>query len=339
MRRFFFPEQDAAIYEEFTTRQSGLDEILEVGKSNEGVYSVRSLIQFNVESISSSIADGTIPASASFDMKLFLARADKVKLDQVINLHPVTSSWKEGQGYFYEEPYVELDGVTWLRRETGSIWENSGSDYQASPTASASVTVPIADLTFDVSTIVRQQISGTLDNQGMLIKFPDSDENDGSNEGRMYFFSKDTHTVFLPTIIAKWNDQVYSTGSMTASSATDLTVYPNNLKPKYRQGEKVRVYLTSRQRSPLKTFSSTFSEWTNRALPTTVYYSVVDVQSQEEVIPFDDFSRVSVSSGVHYFDFVVEKMYPLRWYKVKIKVVNDGIEQVFDDRYQFMVTT
>ena len=66
----------------------------------------------------------------------------------------------------------------------------------------------------------------------------------------------------------------------------------------------------------------------------------MDVQSKEIIIPFDDNSRITVSGGANYFDFKIEKMYPLRWYKVLTKVVDSvGREQIFDDRYQFMVTS
>lgn len=340
MRRFYTPQKDASIYEEYTTRQSGLDEILEVGKSGSGSYSIRSLLQFDISTISSSMSSGVIPPSASFDLKLYFARADKVKVGQYVELFPVSASWEEGQGYFYQEPYLENDGVTWQRRESGSLWTASGSDYLVSWAVSQSVAQPIEDMVFDVTDVVRTWITGSTANNGFLIKFPTVDELDGENEGRLYFFSRNTHTVFLPTIVAKWNDQTYSTTSMTASSWTDLTVYPNNLKPKYRENESVRVYLTVRQKSPLKTFSSTFAEWSNRYLPQTAYFSIEDVQSKEVIIPFDEYSFISVSGGQNYFDFKVEKMYPLRWYKVLVKVVDSaGREQIFDDHYQFMVTT
>ena len=92
MRRFFYPTKDATIYQEFSNRQAGLDEILEVGKSEYGNYSIRSLLEFNTAAVSASISNGTISPSATYDLALFLANASKLQLLQTVNLHQVSSS-------------------------------------------------------------------------------------------------------------------------------------------------------------------------------------------------------------------------------------------------------
>jgi hypothetical protein len=299
---------------------------------------MRSLIQFDLNAISSSIADGTVSQSAEFDLKIFLARGTEVNRGQVVYAHIVSQSWAEGQGYFYQDLYTERDGVTWKQRETASLWNNSGSDYLSSPTSSATTTLPIADMTFDVTTIVRSWISGTYNNNGFLLKFSDSDESQQSNEGRLYFFSKDTHTVFVPSIVAKWDNAVYSTGSLNTVGYTDLIAYPTNLRRTYKQNEVVRVDITARSRSPLKTFSTQFSDWENQHLPQQSYFSIVDMRSNEIIIPFDAYSKISSDSTGNYFTFVVEKMFPKRFYKVVLKVITPtGYQYMFDNSHFFGV--
>lgn len=338
MRQFFFPTQDVSLYEEFPNRQTGLDEILEVGKSDEGTYSKRSLILFDIAAISSSMLNRTLPLSASFDLKLFVSRAEKLVYSQSVNIYPVSQSWKEGTGYFYHDSFEDTDGATWVYKETGSRWATSGSSFISSTSSSVIVGNPIVDFQFDVTSIVRSWLSGTFPNYGLVAKFPTIDESNPANEGSVWFFSRNTHTVFLPTLIAKWDDSSRATGSMSASSDTNLSVYPTNLKPLYRQGEIVRVDVLARSTYPLKTTATVFTGWQDSYLPTSSYYSIEDVQSKEVIIPFDDYSKLSVDSNGNFFKFRVEKMYPRRYYKVLFKVVTStGYQHVIDDNYTFSI--
>lgn len=341
MRRFFFPTQDVSIYQALPNRQAGLDEILEIGKNGFDASvsgAVRSLIQFDMNAVSASLGN-TISSASAFEVKLFIARADKLKLNQQILMYPVSSSWVEGSGYFYQESFQVTDGATWLYRSTGSLWINSGSDFIASgSSASVQAAVPITDLTFDATAVVGSWLSGTVQNNGVVFKFPNTDEADTVNYGTISVFSKDTHTVYSPVLVAKWDDSVYSTGSWVSSSSDALTVFPANLRPTYKQGEVTRVDLVVRELYPLKTFNNQFVAWQNHYLPTTSYYSVVDTQSQEVIIPFDDNSKISVDPNSTYVRFAIEKMYPRRYYKLIFKVLfPNGYEYLFDDGYTFTV--
>ena len=44
------------------------------------------------------------------------------------------------------------------------------------------------------------------------------------------FFSNDTHTIYVPTLEAKWDDSSFATGSLTELTADDITLYMKNLK-------------------------------------------------------------------------------------------------------------
>lgn len=351
MRRSFLPAKDASIYQEFSWKNTGHDEIIEVGKSSNGVDSIRSLLQFDITSLSSSISSGDIAPDSIFELSLFIARADDLQLDQSIQLYEVSSSWREGSGYFYQNTnvpytstrdpsggYIETDGTTWKSRQSGSLWFVTGSDFYASLIASQSVADPVVDMKFDISTSVRRWISGTIANNGLTIKFPDSSESDSSNIGNIRFFSRQTHTIYSPTLTAKWNDQIYTTGSISASSATQVIVTPSTLSPKYRLGDIVRVDLSIRDKYPVKTFNTVFSAYAgNQRLPQTSYFSIVDAQSNTVIIPFDDYSRINCDGTVSYFKFSVEGMYPGRIYKVLVKVDDSGYINVFDLGHHFRI--
>jgi hypothetical protein len=350
MRIHFSPTQDASLYEEYSWRNTGLDEIIEVGKDDTGTKRVRSLVMFDTADISRSFSEGRIPANAKFDLNLFVARADDLRNGQQILLQAVSESWVEGTGYFYQNTnvpysasrdpsggYTENDGATWKNRQSGSIWATTGSQGTGL-TVSKSIDSPVKNLNIDVTDLVLSWVSGTVPNNGCLLKFDDAAELDTKNAGNVRFFSRNSHTIHLPTLSAKWDNQTYLTGSMSASDASDVIVMPRNLKPKYKIGEMVRVTLSVRERYPQKTFDTVYSAFAgNKRLPITSYFSIVDQQSNTVVVPFDDFSKISCDGTTNYFDFKVHSMYSGRYYKVMFKVVDNGFEHIIDNGYLFTV--
>jgi hypothetical protein len=352
MRIHFSPAQDASIYEEYSWRNTGLDEILEVGKNEHGTKRVRALIMFDAAEISRSFAEGRIPPGTKFDLNLFVARADDLRSGQQIFIQAVSQSWIEGTGYFYQNTnvpytatrdpnggYFENDGTTWKNRQNGSAWTVTGSEGTGL-VVSTSLASPVKDLNIDVTNLVLSWVSGTISNNGFLLTFDAVSEADTKNVGNIRFFSRNSHTIHLPTLSAKWDDQTYLTGSMSALDADDVVVVPRNLKPKYKIGEMVRVTLSVRERYPQKTFDTRYSAYDGvKRLPVTAYFSVVDQQSNTVIIPFDDFSKISCDGTVNYCDFKVQSMYAGRYYKILFKVVDSGFEHIIDNGYLFTVET
>lgn len=320
MRYFYFPVKDASVYEEFPNRNAGFDEILEVGKTNDGRYAVRSMIGFDTPLTSS------IPASATFELKLFMAAAEKVISGQKLHLYHVTRSWDEGTGYFYQESYNNADGVTWTL-STGSL---------AGSVTSSAMTQPITDVSIDVTTMVRSWISGTVENNGWLIQFSSTDEDNVQNDGNIKYFSNQSHTVYKPVLVAMWDDSSYATGSNRWPTGS-MSVRPM-IKPSYYQNEVVRVNVALSEKYPTKTFTNVLTRYDGlKYLPSSSYYSIIDEQANVTIVPFSDESKISSANDVNFFTFKVQNMHPLRYYRVLIKVVHDGIEEIFDNNSIFSV--
>ncbi len=338
MRRFYFPIKDTTIYEEFPSREAGLDEILEFGKTLQGTKACRALVDFNISDISSSIMNGIISPNSVFDLEFIIANSSNLLTDQIIYVYPLSQSWREGQGYFYQNILEESQGSTWRYRYSGSLWAISGSSYTSGTFSSGSVDTTISKITFNITDLVVNWISGAFSNNGTVIKFSNADEADNTNQGNIKVFSRNTHTVFSPSLIVKWDDSVRNTGSFTSASDYGLIAYPSNLRPSYKLNEMVRVDVTARVQYPTKTFSSTFAEWSNSYLPSSSYYSIIDVQSNETIIPFDEYSKLSIDSNGNYFKFKIEKMYPRRFYKILLKIdTASGYNYIFDNNYYFKV--
>lgn len=319
MRLTITPLKDAAIYSQSFNLNSGLDEILECGTSNDGNYPIRSLLQFDLTQFASA------SVSASYELTLFVALAQFLNVTQSVEVRNVVAAWGEGSGYAGQDIYQLPDGITWESQpQTGSL------------SSSASIINLMNELTVDVSNIIRAQLSGQ--SSGMMLQFPIADEIDPLNRGNIKFFSSNTHTIYAPTLVASWDDQIYVTGSLGSYPSSNLLVIPATLKPQYTLGEIARVELSVRPAIPTKTFSTQFTQYLgNNYLPTSSYYSIIDDFSGKIIVPFDDSSKIQCDGTVSYFIFRVEDMYPRRFYRVKVKVDHDGLSEIFDDGHIFKV--
>lgn len=356
MRNVIFPVQDVALYGSPSLQQlnTGQDEILECGHyTPDGTNGpIRSLVQFNLNALSASLVSGSIPLNAQYDFTLYIAEASQLINGQTLQLQLVSQSWVEGDGFFWEQVTGSLIGATWEQSNSSSLWLSySASISGASPggatqSLAAGVLItqsfnnPITDVTINVTEYVNYWLSGTYPNFGMLVQFPVADEQASTNQGNVKFFSRQTHTIYQPTLTIKWNDQLISTGSLTASPQIDLFVAPSGLRPRYRQNEIARVDLAVRPRNPLKTFNTVFANYAagQYYLPSSSYYSIIDEAAGTTLVPFDSYSLVSCSPSGAYFNFTVTpNLFPLRTYRVLIRVDHDGISEIFDNNNLFDV--
>lgn len=333
MRQFIFPLKDASLYEGLPNRNTGLDEILEVGKSETGAFRIRSILDF--------VLPSGIPDDAVYDLKLFTANAQKGNRNQFIRVTPQSQSWEEGDGYFYQDRIQSVSGATWTDANSGSLWSITGSIPNGALAVSASYepTPNNKDFSVDVTTLIHQAISSSV-TPSLIIALSEPDELDHNIKTNIKFFSKDTHTIYKPVLVAKWDNQVLSTGSLSPLNALEIHVQPRSLKPSYKVGELATVYFNARAKYPLKTFASTASLYDGQSyLPENSFFSIVDEQTNLEIIPFDAYSKISCDSRGSFCQFRVEGMYPLRYYRLRVKVeFNDGRVEVIDQNYTFTVT-
>ncbi len=274
MHYFTFANKDTTLYQASSSLNAGLDEILEVRKdiSDTGatVNASRILIKFDLSYISGSIAAGTIPAPSStagsrYYLNLYDAHPSGLATSQVLYAHPVSGSWTMGDGHSYDNP-VTTEGSSWIYRYgkiNGRLWLNtvsasggqwfSGSGYEASQ----SFTHKTTDVRMEVTDIVKSWLSGSLINEGFMIKrsgsigntFTGSDEGDTTRYGNFSFFSSDTHTKYPPTLETVWDDSKWTTGSLsplTGSALEDSTLYMKGLRPEYKEKSKIRFRVVGR---------------------------------------------------------------------------------------------
>lgn len=348
MRKILTASKDTTIYQAYPTNNAGLDEILEIGKlinvdvemtspTQYATGSVRSLIYFDLPTTES------VSATAQYYLNLKLADAKNVYKNQGIVIYQVSRSWDEGSGYFYQQPKNVNDGATWGQVNNFTSWSMSGGDFlTASNSASVTLsTYPLQDLRINVTNILQPIVSQSLQNTfyGLVLQFPEYDEDNYQNEGNIKFFSTQTHTIHQPTLEIIWNTQSFITGSLIAiPSSLDVKIVPNNIQSTYQRGDVTKINLVVRDKYPLKSFDSTLRYKNKYYLPSSSYYSIIDSQANVTVIPFDDYSKIDCDTAGSYIVLDTSPLYKGRFYKLKLKLVNGPYTKTVDTEQQFMIT-
>ena len=342
-----FPTKDASLYSEFPSTNTGLDQILEASTYlKKGVpYASRYLIEFSTTEITDILDNKVGNSSFTTCLRNYSALVTALKTTSILEVKTVSGSWDMGTGVLGFNPPVE-NGCSWdFRSFSGSnAWVSTGSDSYVNPVYSQSFSYGnTTDINVDVTPSILSWYSGSIPNDGFLIKQPDAVEfvPNPNVVTTFKYFSIDTSTIYPPSLEVKWDDYIFNTGSSTntilGSSETFMSVY-NNEGTYYSQSV-ARMRMAAIPKYPLQTFS-TASEWTtNFYLPENVStYAIKDTSTNEFVVDFDsDYTKISADYSSSYFDVYMSGLEPERYYTILIKTVLDGTTKVFDEDIMFKV--
>jgi hypothetical protein len=356
-----FPEKDATLYSISPSENTGLDEILELSTiyDNQVTYASRPVIQFNQDEITDIISNKISGSAWQSNLRLFLARASNIPLNYTLYSYPISGSWNMGTGHYQDSPEA-IDGVSWKYRTasgssawslssfaagvTGSypVLQPGGGTWYTSSVASQSFSyITSKDINLNVTNTVNLFVSGTISNNGFIIKKDDSVEFSSENAFDLKYFSVDTHTIYPPCLEFKWNDfTTVLTGSLTSSIVTTsdfkLTL-PNN-SGYFHEGSISKIRINARPKYPTRTYSTSSIYTTNYFLPTASYYAIKDLDTNEFIVDFDTtYTKISADSTSNYFTIYMNGLEPERYYKFLIKTVIDGQTIISDDSYYFKV--
>ena len=297
---FVTASKDASIYLQQPKQNTGFDEILEVSKVYYGNLkdTARSLIKFETTPLSQSIASGEVTMSLA-TMIIRQCDTNEIPSEYTIYAYPVSQSWDMGIGTRFDK--ISTEGVTWNTRKTSTNWlvgsaslESSGSYngkggmWYTGSFASQSYSYETADIEMDVTVPFNSWISGTLGNEGFIIKHDSSLENDTVDYGQLKFFSKETNTIYQPKVRIGWDDSVFNTGSLTELTSDDIHITFKRLKTRYKRGSKPQIRVFGREKYPLKTYTNQYSYTDVYYLPSTTYYQIKDIITDEVIVPFSD---------------------------------------------------
>lgn len=352
MYKLVFPTKDATLYQRHPNRNTGVDQILELSKITSGSaiddlvgqfeywdsnFNTRILMDFNLSAISQSIVSGGV-SNPEFYLTIKAIEAVHLPIAYTVYAYPISGSWTNGTGY-YDNDFEATDGVSWTYKNglgSGAQWNVAGGDYYSGSQyeCSQSFDYESPDIRMDVTKIVRLWLSGSIPQHGFMIKRSTASETDSSVLGKIMFFSKDTHTIYLPRLEAYWdNVDVSGTGSISEISTDDYVVYIKNLKESYREVEVAKLRLGVRARFPTLSYSTSNAYLTTNRLPVTSYFQIMDSVTDEVIVPFHNpGTKVNCDSNGNYIILDMDTLMPERFYRIIFKVVsNDGLTTEYSD--------
>jgi hypothetical protein len=370
-----FPEKDTTIYSEFPDINTGLDSILEIKNVNSTLSSnaqvARTLIQFPSDKmleVSDLIyntntlpVEGPVPPSSiigmySASLKLFLADATNLPDDYTLYCYATSQSWQAGTGkYLYDPAYTQ--DCNWYNRNNSEAWPTSSffTDTTASfnsdtPGGGVWWTTYLGSQSFVINTTKDTNINvtyivetfntpGFLENNGFILKFDDQYEFNTSSSYSLKFFSKDTHTIYLPQLEFGWDDSVYITGSLTVLDDQNIAVTLGNNAGFYSVNDVCQFRVNARPIYPPRQFTTVSVFTLNSALPSSSYYAIQDLDTEEYVVNFnEEHTKISCDTAGNFFTLYTAGFQPERYYKVLIKsAFSNGSSIIYDNDYIFKI--
>ena len=341
-----FASADSSIYSRFPAKNTGLDEILEVSVKNNTVdpYNSlaggtpiigsddirRSLVKFSDSDLV--ILKGYSTGSWKSYLTLYLADAENLKEDYTLEIRQVSQSWKMGTGKFVDAPEVR-NGVNWYDPNQYNVafnsWINSSSFYLVSGGGSwtnnyATQSFGVSDnkdICANVTNIVTTWFNSTLPNNGFIIKHPAAVENTSGSYVVINYFSNDTHTIYPPTLDIRWDDSVYISGSLSLITNNDFVLTVGNNIGTYKWDSTVYKFrINARDKYPARVFTTSSLYTTNKRLPSSSYWGLQDIKSNDMIVDFDkNYTKISCDGTSSYFNMYMNGLEPDRFYKILIK--------------------
>jgi hypothetical protein len=365
-----FPTKDATIYSRYPSKNTGLDEILDVSiedaQESGNPQANRFLVQFSQTEIADVITNKVSGSTWSASLIAYLAYGDGLNADTTLEFYPISQSWEMGTGKFIYDPEY-TNGVSWTYRgatnttawatssfnplvtasygveKGGGTWYTGSLNPSIVPTVTASQTFSYFDdfdINVDVTNIIKTWTSSLIENNGIIVKQQDEFINSSSYGITLKYFSRDTHTIYPPSLDIKWRDYIFNTGS---SGLTILNILPAFVDIAENPGifypESVnRFRVNARPEYPARTFQTASYYTTNYYLPTSSFYAIKDLDTNEFVINFDNqFTQLSADNQSSYFDLYMNGLQPERYYTILIKTTINGSTLVFDNNYSFKI--
>jgi hypothetical protein len=357
-----FPEKSAALYSYYPATNTGIDEILDLStyKSISGTNEVsRFLIKFPSNQISDIINNKISGSDFDVYVKTYLANATSVPLDFTIFSHPISQDWNKGTGRLANTP-ATTDGVSWvftnqsgsIKWITGSLTSGTTASYTGSnegggtwwtsslyQSTQSFNNISDKDIELKVTNVVKAWNSGSISNYGFILKHSSSLEFTAASKFELKYFSANTHTIYPPALEFRWNDSLYNTGSLTVFTSSLCAVTMWNNKAEFQQDSFQRFRVNVRDQYPSVAFRTSISYINTKALPSSSYWSIKDLDTEEIVVDYDtSYTKISCDSSGNYFNIYMNGLEPERYYKVLIKsVFSNGETTVFDENYIFKV--
>jgi hypothetical protein len=350
MISIFYPLKDTTIYEDNPDLNSGVDQILELIHKNSGgdITNSRILLKFDTDNINKFIQDYSI-TPLKYELVLHVSKIEQSPIELNINALPVSGNWEGGSGNTNVNTNIS-DGTSWswktfksdlywITQDTpsGSFSYNSitggGTWHTESSFQSTQSILNIKnDVVFNLTNVFDAYTSGTIQNDGIIIKYADYNEMSTYPYYSYKFFSNESNTIYSPKLRMVSDDTVYITGSLgILNTNKEYTIY-SKMKEVYNINEIAKIRIFSRPKFIEKTYSTNAQYLINYALPENSFYEIRDNVTNDIIIPFDTIgTKLSCDGTSNYFTLFMNNFQPERYYKIIIKTKISLYEEIIVD--------
>jgi len=326
-----FPTKDNFISQGYSTNNYGRDEILEISSEINNIK--RILILFPQDEILDII--NNIPSNEySSSLKLYLANSNNLSENYDVFIYPLSQSWVMGTGRSGDEPNPK-NGSCWDSPDinnSGSwdYWSAMPNEYKISQSFNYNSS---KDINIDIKPIIDGWVTSSIDNNGLLLKFPSLIESSSNNQS-ISFFSIDTHTIYPPVLEIKWNDVLYS--SSLSQITSDFHLVLKNIKKEFQQSEIYKFKIHARDEYPIRNFQTSSLYLDKKILPEESYWSLKDVKTEEIIIDFDLIgTKIGADDNGNYFNINFNGIQPERYYQLIFKIIINGEIIIIDDKSNY----
>jgi hypothetical protein len=189
-----------------------------------------------------------------------------------------------------------------------------------------------SNISIDVSSIVKKWLNNDIPNYGFVIYLSkiDSDTNSSIsfNENTMIqTYAAETDTVFSPNLtIYNSESQTYTPNHSILSPTGSVIVYQPNFSGEVKVNAKHRFTLSARPEYPRPAFSQNTLFTSLLNLPSSSYYQIEDVLTNEIVVPYSQFTHINTVGDHSFIEFYTTMLYPERYYRFEIKTIINGFD-------------
>ena len=157
---------------------------------------------------------------------------------------------------------------------------------------------------------------------------------------KLNFFSVDTSTIYPPCLEIRWDDSSYISGSLQEITDNQSIIHVSNNPGIFKSTvDNFQFRISARDQYPTRRFQTTSLYLDNKALPSSSYWSIKDLDTEEIVVDYDvSYTKISCDSSGNYFDVYMNGLEPERYYKILIKIVlNSGEILEIDNNSVFKI--
>lgn len=262
-----------------------------------------------------------------------------------LQVHPMSSSWDEGRG-LDEDGFYDLGYANWDKPKSDVFWTSPGGDFYPGMYSTCHFDAGNEDLSVDVTSIVSAWLTGSIPNNGFMIRVSSSQETNGTDYFVKKFHARNTNFLDRrPHLEARWDDSIQTGSIALASGSGPFLVSIPYLKNQYEPDETVRLRLFVRTNDYNPAVVLTASSDSNGMAVARGYYRITNDRTDEAVVPFGsasyqggtDNTRLSYDSQGNYFDFRMDCLAPGNVYRIVFLFDIDGQKQLVDGNFKFKV--